>query len=100
MLKRKTRTFNEQLRYEIDTIHADTDWRAFCNLMRTKILQKDRLELWKMFFNQGRRVAVNKRGYWNTRDAELSRLLKEGFIRQERESWHGNARVTYLVRNI
>lgn len=100
MLKRKTRTFNEQLRYEIDTIHADTDWQSFCKLMRTKILQKDRLELWKMFFNQGRKVAVNKRGYWNTRDAELSRLLKEGFIVQKRHFQYNGVGTTYLVRNI
>lgn len=100
MLMRHERTFMERVRYEMETVKADTDWRAFCNLMRTKILQKDRLELWKMFFNQGRRVAVNKRGYWNTRDAELSRLLKEGFIVQKRDFQYNGVGTTYLVRNI
>lgn len=94
------RTFIQQVRYEIDTVHADTDWTSFCRLMRTKTTQKERLALWKAFFNQGRKVAVNKRGYWNTKDTELKRLLKEGYIVQKREfAWHGGG-TTYLVRNI
>jgi hypothetical protein len=105
MLKQKTMTFYERRLHEKYTVHASTDLQSFYALMRTKTLMKDRLELWKMFFNQGRELSVNKRGYFNTKEPDLKRLLKEGFIKQKRIKSRGcwtkdRTRTTVLVKNI